>query len=81
MQAAREYGVGVLLVGPQDAIRAELAKQDTTGLDLEIVHTDEVIGMDEHPAEAVRNKKRNSITLCAPTGARRQGAGRDLRWE
>jgi glycerol-3-phosphate acyltransferase PlsX len=63
IQAAREYGVGVLLVGPQDAIRAELAKQDTTGLDLEIVHTDEVIGMDEHPAEAVRNKKRNSITL------------------
>ncbi|HET9980527.1 MAG TPA: phosphate acyltransferase PlsX [Ktedonobacterales bacterium] len=63
IQAAREYGVGVLLVGPQDAIRAELAKQDTTGLDLEIVHTDEVIGMDEHPAEAVRGKKRNSITL------------------
>ena len=63
IQAAREYGVGVLLVGPQDTIRAELAKHDTTGLDLEIVHTDEVIGMDEHPAEAVRNKKRNSITL------------------
>jgi glycerol-3-phosphate acyltransferase PlsX len=63
IQAAREYGVGVLLVGPQDAIRAELAKQDTAGLDLEIVHTDEVIGMDEHPAEAVRTKKRNSITL------------------
>ena len=63
IQAAREYGVGVLLVGPQDAIRAELAKHDTAGLDLEIIHTDEVIGMDEHPAEAVRSKKRNSITL------------------
>lgn len=63
IQAAREYSVGVLLVGPQDAIRAELAKHDTSGLDLEIVHTDEVIGMDEHPAEAVRTKKRNSITL------------------
>jgi phosphate acyltransferase len=64
VQAAREYGVGVLLVGPQDAIRAELAKHDTAGLDLEIVHTDEVVGMDEHPAEAVRVKKRNSITLA-----------------
>ncbi len=63
IQAAREYRVGVLLVGPEDAIRAELAKHDTAGLDLEIVHTDEVIGMDEHPAEAVRSKKRNSITL------------------
>ena len=64
IQAAREYHIGVLLVGPQDAIRAELAKHDTTGLDLEIVHTDEVIGMDEHPAEAVRSKKRNTITLA-----------------
>jgi glycerol-3-phosphate acyltransferase PlsX len=64
IQAAREYRVGVLLVGPQDAIHAELVKHDTTGLDLEIVHTDEVIGMDEHPAEAVRSKKRNSITLA-----------------
>jgi phosphate acyltransferase len=63
IQAARELGAGVLLVGPQDAIHAELAKHDTTGLDLEIVHTDEVISMDEHPAEAVRTKKRNSITL------------------
>jgi glycerol-3-phosphate acyltransferase PlsX len=63
VQAAREYSVGVLLVGPEDVIRAELAKYDTAGLDLDIVHTDEVIGMDEHPAEAVRAKKRNSITL------------------
>ena len=64
IQAAREYGAGVLLVGPEAAIRAELAKHDTTGLDLEVVHTDEVIGMDEHPAEAVRAKKRNSITVA-----------------
>ncbi len=60
----------MLLVGPQDAIRAELAKHDTTGLDLEIVHTDEVIGMDEHPAEAVRSKKRNIITLATNWCAR-----------
>lgn len=64
VQAARELGIGVLLVGPEDQIRSELAKYDTAGLDLEVVHTDEVIGMDEHPAEAVRAKKRNSITLC-----------------
>lgn len=64
VQAAREQGVGVLLVGPQDVIRAELARHNTAGLDLEVVHTDEVIGMDEHPAEAVRAKRRNSITLA-----------------
>jgi glycerol-3-phosphate acyltransferase PlsX len=64
VQAAREYGVGILLVGPEDRIKTDLAKHETAGLDLEIVHTDEVIGMDEHPAEAVRAKRRNSITLC-----------------
>jgi glycerol-3-phosphate acyltransferase PlsX len=64
VQAAREQGVGILLVGPEGPIRAELAKYDTAGLDLDIVHTDEVIGMDEHPAEAVRAKPRNSITLA-----------------
>jgi glycerol-3-phosphate acyltransferase PlsX len=64
VQAARELGVGVLLVGPESAIQPELARHDTAGLDLEVVHTDQVIGMDEHPAEAVRAKPRNSITLA-----------------
>ena len=64
VQAAGEYNMGVLLVGPEPLIRAELARYDITGLDLEVVHTDEVIGMDEHPAEAVRSKRRNSITIC-----------------
>lgn len=64
VQAATEYGVGVTLVGPEPIIAPELAKHDTTGLRIDIVHTDEVIGMDEHPAEAVRSKRRNSITLC-----------------
>src|SRR6516162_8661754 len=66
VQAARDYGVGVQLVGPEDLIRPELEKYTSPAdaLDLEIVHTDEVIGMDEHPAEALRAKKRNSITLC-----------------
>lgn len=64
VEAARELGIGVLLVGPEEQIRAELNKYPTDGLDLEVVHTDEVVGMDEHPAEAIRSKKRNSITLC-----------------
>ena len=64
IQAAREYGMGVYLVGREEAIRAELAKHDSLGLDLPIVNTDEVIEMDEHPANAVRNKKRASMTLA-----------------
>jgi glycerol-3-phosphate acyltransferase PlsX len=64
IQAAQEQGIGVWLVGPEERLRSELARHDTTGLDLEIVHTDEVIGMDEHPAEAVRSRRRNTMTLC-----------------
>ena len=64
IQAAREYSMGVYLVGREEAIRAELAKHDTSGLDLPIVHTDEVIEMDEHPASAVRRKKNASMTLA-----------------
>src|SRR6266705_2158004 len=64
VQAAREYGIGVYLVGREDVIQAELAKHDTTGLDLPILHTDEVIEMDEHAANAVRRKKNASMTLA-----------------
>lgn len=64
VQAARELGIGVILVGPEPAIRAEMAKHDISGLDLTIEHTDEYVRMDEHPAEAVRARKRNTLTLC-----------------
>lgn len=62
VQAAREYNMGVCLVGREEVIRAELAKHDTQGLDLPVVHTDDVIPMDEHnPARAVRNKNASMV--------------------
>ncbi|BCL82538.1 phosphate acyltransferase [Ktedonobacteria bacterium brp13] len=64
IQAARAYHIGVYLVGNEVLIKAELAKHDTTGLDLPIVHTDEVIEMDEHPSAAVRRKKNASMVLA-----------------
>jgi glycerol-3-phosphate acyltransferase PlsX len=64
VQAAREYGIGVYLVGREDVIRDELARHDTAGLDLPVIHTDEVIEMDEHPANAVRRKKSASMILA-----------------
>ena len=63
VQAAREYGLGVYLVGDEKVIRAELSKYDTTGLDLPVVHADEVIEMHEHPATAVRRKKNASMIV------------------
>jgi glycerol-3-phosphate acyltransferase PlsX len=60
VQAARELGCEIVLVGPEAAIRAELARHRTAGLRLEIVDAPEVIGMDEHPAQAIRRKPRSS---------------------
>jgi glycerol-3-phosphate acyltransferase PlsX len=62
VEAAREYGIGVYLVGKEDQIKAELARYDTAGLDLPVVHADEVIPMDEHdPARAARNKNTSMV--------------------
>jgi glycerol-3-phosphate acyltransferase PlsX len=61
--AAREYGVTVMLVGDENKIKPELAKYDTRGLDLSIVHTPTAIAMTDH-VEAVKSKKDSSMNLA-----------------
>jgi len=61
--AARAYGVAVILVGDENKIKAELAKRDTRGLDLPIVHAPTAIGMTEH-VDAVKSKKDASMNLA-----------------
>lgn len=63
VQAARDLGLEVILVGREDAVRAELAKYDTTGLALVVHHASEVIEMGEHPAAAVKAKKDASMVV------------------
>ncbi len=64
VMAARAFGVGITLVGAQATVEAELTRQAATGLDLTIVDAPETIGMDEHPAQAVRRKPGNSISVA-----------------
>ncbi|MFQ6100696.1 MAG: phosphate acyltransferase PlsX [Anaerolineae bacterium] len=59
--AAREWGDEIILVGREDAIRQELARHDTAGLELEIIHAPQVIEMDDEPAWAAREKKNSSM--------------------
>lgn len=61
---ARQYGVGIILVGHEDRIKPELAKIDTSGLDIEIVHTEEYLVEGEQPAYALRTKRKASIALA-----------------
>lgn len=61
VQAAREWGDEIILVGREELIRGELEKHDTAGLPLEIVHAPDVIEMDDAPAWAAREKKNSSM--------------------
>lgn len=65
VEAARRYGVAILLVGQPEIIQQELNQYDTTGLQLSIVEARETIDMDETPAQAVRKKKQASIVVAA----------------
>jgi phosphate acyltransferase len=63
VQAARQYGIRVALVGPQDILQAELSRHSAAGLPLEIVHASEVIDMDDKAVQAVRSKRDSSIRV------------------
>jgi phosphate acyltransferase len=64
LQAARHYGLRVLLVGRESQIRAELARHTgLSDLPVEIVHASEVIGMGDKAAQAVRSKRDSSIRV------------------
>jgi glycerol-3-phosphate acyltransferase PlsX len=61
VEAARESGESIILVGREEAIQHELAKHPTQGLNLEVVHASEVIEMEDEPAWAARVKKDSSM--------------------
>ncbi len=64
IQAVRHHGVEVILVGPEPAIRAELARHPAaTGLPISIVHASEVITMDDKAVQAVRAKRDSSMRV------------------
>jgi glycerol-3-phosphate acyltransferase PlsX len=61
--AAREFRVPISLVGEEEKIGIELAKYDTRGLDLSIVHTPTHILMKEH-VDAIKAKKDASMNIA-----------------
>ncbi len=68
VQAAREFGTKILLVGDQVKIKKMLTKHlnsSERARDLiDILHASEVVEMDEPPTQAVRKKKDSSIRRC-----------------
>src|SRR4030081_998656 len=73
IQAARQYGTRVLLVGPENTLKAELARHRAASrLPIEIIHASEVITMHDKAAQAVRTKRDSSM----PVGLRLVREGR-----
>jgi glycerol-3-phosphate acyltransferase PlsX len=63
IHAARQYGVRVLLVGPQTEVRTELARHSAAArLPIEVVHASEFITM-EDKVEAIRAKRDSSMRV------------------
>ncbi len=63
VSAAREYGIEVLVVGRQEILEAELARHETSGLNLPIIHASQVIEMEDEPASAAKAKKDSSMVV------------------
>ncbi len=61
---AKQYGVDIILVGPMERIKKELKRWDHSGVDIQIVHTDEYLVEGEHPAYALRKKRKASIQVA-----------------
>ncbi|MGJ3523915.1 phosphate acyltransferase PlsX [Nitratidesulfovibrio sp. D1] len=64
IEAARDKGVALLLVGDQAKVRAELARLPLDGVAYDIVHASEVAGMDEKPSDILRRRKDASIQVA-----------------
>ncbi|MFP5289164.1 MAG: phosphate acyltransferase PlsX [Thermoanaerobaculia bacterium] len=65
VSAAVEDGAEVLLVGDRAKIESELARLGRPSRRVEVVHAEEVVGMDEPAITPIRRKRRSSIRICA----------------
>jgi phosphate acyltransferase len=71
VQAARRLGVRIILTGPVDPVRAELARHAHLGsLAITTVDAPDVVAMDESPLAALRRKPHASVKIAAELVAR-----------
>jgi glycerol-3-phosphate acyltransferase PlsX len=65
LEAARNFNIRPYLVGVSDEIERVLRRHPTRGLDIEIIHAEDVVSMDDHALVALRRKKKSSIRIAA----------------
>lgn len=64
VEAINKLGIEVILVGDHEIVGRELSGLDYDRGKLTVVHSSQVIGMNEHPALALRKKKDSSIVVA-----------------
>jgi len=65
VQAAKEYGVGIILVGIEQSIQAELDSiHNIKSLPIEIRHASQVVDMLDSPSTVFRRKRDSSIRIA-----------------
>ena len=63
--AAARHGQPSILVGPEEMVRRELHRlRAASGLPIALHHAPERVGMEEHPGQAMRRKRGNSIRVA-----------------
>jgi glycerol-3-phosphate acyltransferase PlsX len=75
VQAARAYGVTVVLVGKESLLGPLLKDAGGNGLPVEIRNATQVIAMDEPPTAALRRKKDSSIRIAADLVRQKEASG------
>src|SRR5919201_1595096 len=64
LQAARQYGLGVILLGREPQVRAELEHhRQASRLPIQTVHASEVVTMEDKAAQALRGKRDSSLRV------------------
>ena len=63
VEAAREFGYELVLVGDKTVLRGELSRHRRCPDNITVEHASEVVAMDEPPAISVRRKRHSSIAV------------------
>lgn len=63
INAVRNFGIDLILVGQEDLIKSKLAAAGAQDLPIEIVHAPDVLEMTDKPIEGTRKKPNNSMAV------------------
>jgi glycerol-3-phosphate acyltransferase PlsX len=74
VDAVRELGVEIVLVGDEKEVQKELSKYSAPPGSISVVHAPQRVGMDESPSSVIRKKRDSSIWIATELVKRSEAA-------